>query len=74
MAHKGRVLQYLKEHGSITSKEAFDEFGETRLSAVIFELRKDGLEIETERVKGVNRFGERTNYGKYFLRDAKGVA
>ena len=60
------VLDYLKEHGKITSMEAFD-FGITRLSAIIFKLRKRGYVITTERVQSVNRYGGACNYGVYHL-------
>lgn len=36
LTHQDRILQYLKEYGSITSWEAIKEFGATRLSAVIY--------------------------------------
>ena len=37
--HTDRIEQYFREHGSITSWEAIKEFGITRLSAVIYNLR-----------------------------------
>jgi len=38
------VMQYLQTHGSITSIEAFS-LGITRLSAVIFRLKENGVRI-----------------------------
>lgn len=35
-----RVFDYIVENGSITSLEAIEHFGETRISARIFELKK----------------------------------
>lgn len=67
-AQKNRVLQYLKVHGSITSMDAINCFGATRLSAIIFDLRHDGWNIETKFEKGCNRFGNETRYGRYYLR------
>lgn len=43
-----RVFDYIVENGSITSLEAIEHFGETRISARIFELKKKGIPIETE--------------------------
>lgn len=37
-----RVFDYIVENGSITSLEAIEHFGETRISARIFELKKKG--------------------------------
>ena len=43
------VLKHLKEHGKISSMDAFERYKATRLSAVIFNLRKDYI-IDTEMV------------------------
>ena len=43
--HKTRLLNYLKQYGSITSLEAIRDLGNTRLSASIFNLRKKGYDI-----------------------------
>lgn len=63
---KEAVLNHLKTKGTITSMEAIQEYGATRLSAIIFELRhKDGYDIETRMLTGKNRFGNVTDYGLY---------
>ena len=53
------VLDYLKAHGSITQLEAYRQFPApiTRLSAVIFDLKKLGYNIETEDIVGKNCYG-----------------
>lgn len=61
------VLNHLKKHGSITSLEAIENYGATRLSAIIFSLRKKGYSIETVDVKGVDRYGNSMVYGKYVM-------
>lgn len=43
-----RVLQYIKEHGSITSMEAFTDLRITRLSGRIFDLKQLGHAIVTD--------------------------
>lgn len=62
-----KVLNHLKEYGSITSLEAIELYGVTRLSAIIFNLRKQGLNIETIDLPFVDRFGNKSHYGKYIL-------
>ncbi len=62
------VLQWLRSHASISSKEAFEEFGATRLSAIVFDLRAKGHDIETVMVEGTDRFGHKTRYARYYLR------
>ena len=54
--HKTRLLDYLKKYGSITSLEAIRDLGNTRLSATIFNLRKEGYHIESDMVKVETRF------------------
>lgn len=66
----GRVLKYLKTHKGITSMQAFELFGATRLSAIIFILRKD-YEIESVKCEGVNRYGSKVRFDKYVLKGEK---
>lgn len=61
-----RVFDYLVSHGSITSLEAIS-FGETRISARIFELKQKGVLISDEMIKVKNRYGENRCVKKYFL-------
>lgn len=42
------IKNYLLEHGEITSMEAIKKFGDTRLSATIYNLRrKENMNIKT---------------------------
>ena len=66
MGQKERVLERL-ERSSLTSIEALDELGVSRLADVIMRLKRDGHNITTEHVLGQNRFGEPTKYGRYHL-------
>lgn len=68
MAQKQRVLDYIEEYGSISSLEAFQDLGITRLSAVIFNLKEDGYEFDTKTEYSKNRFGERTHFARYTLK------
>lgn len=61
-----RVLQYLKENKSITSLEAIKEFGATRLSAIIYNLRKEH-KITTQYETSKNRYGDSVSYARYIL-------
>lgn len=65
-----RVLDYMREYGSITSLEAFRDLGITRLSGVIFELRKI-YPINSITESSRNRYGEKTSYSRYYLADAE---
>lgn len=62
------VLMYLEENGSINSWEAIKEFGATRLSAIIYNLRyKYNLNIRSEIVDFTDRYGTKSNYANYIL-------
>ncbi len=66
MANKTtEVLKHLQEHGSITSMEAIELFGATRLSAIIFNLRRHGHDIATVNKEGVDRYGHSVRFAKY---------
>lgn len=66
--HADRVEQYLKDKGSITSWEAIQQFGITRLSAVIYDLRyKRGLNISTRFETIKNRYGDNVSFARYVL-------
>lgn len=62
-----RVLDYLKTNKGITSMEAFEMFGATRLSSIIFNLRKYGYEIKSCCREGKNRYGETVRFVQYQL-------
>ena len=62
------VKQHLLEHGSITSWEAIQQYGATRLSAIIFNLRKQGYDIRTIMREETDRYGNTCQYANYVLR------
>lgn len=68
---KKRVLDYMERFGSISQKEAFEDLGIMRLSAVIFDLKRDGYEVCKETERGRNRFGEATHFARYSLKDGQ---
>ena len=65
--HKTRLIKYLKNYGSITSIQAIQDLGNTRLSATIFSLRELGWNFKTEDVKVPTRWGTTTTVTKYSL-------
>ncbi len=67
--HKDRVLEYVRQFGSISSLEAFRDLGNTRLSATIFLLKKDGYKITTKNESSKNRFGDNTTYCRYYIEE-----
>ena len=67
MTQTEAIRIHLQEHGSITSWDAIMEYGATRLSSIIFNLKKEGMPIHT-RVKDVTtKFGRHTQVAEYIL-------
>ena len=59
------VLTHLQLHKKISSKEAFELYGITRLSSIIFVLKDRGYIIETEMEQTTTRYGTTANYAVY---------
>ena len=66
---KQRIINYIRQFGSITDLEASKELGIQQFGARIFDLKKEGYEFKTEWESSTNRFGERTDYKRYYLVD-----
>lgn len=64
---KERILEYIKEFGSISSWEAYSELGITQLGARLDQLKREGYMFSTEFEKGKNRYGEDVKYKRYRL-------
>lgn len=65
--HKQRVLDSMQNGRTISPWYAINELGNTRLAATIHTLKKDGHEITTQIVEGINKFGDKIHYAKYKL-------
>ena len=64
-----RVYSYMKEFGSITPMEAFQDLGYTRLACAINEMKRDGHKVRKQYETRKNRFGQPVTYARYFLGD-----
>ncbi len=67
MDRKTIILRHFTRYKFISSMQAFELYGITRLSAVIYNLRKKGYKIETVWRTTVNRYGKEVHYKDYFL-------
>ena len=65
-----QIELHLKQYGSITSWEAFEKYGITRLSARIYNLRRYH-NILSKQITTTNRYGNTVNYVKYVYMGAK---
>lgn len=62
------VLKHLKTKKSITSWDAITLYGATRLSAIIFNLRKRGYLIDARDIEGTDKLGNPSRYAKYIYK------
>lgn len=53
-----RVMDHMRDFGSITACQAMQDPGEMRLASRVSELRKDGHPITSSMVPVKNRYGE----------------
>ena len=61
------ILKHLQDFGSITTYEAFTEYGITRLPSRIFDLRNLNYQITDEWIYRKNRYGKKIKFKKYVL-------
>lgn len=62
-----KIKEHLTRYGKITSLDAIKNYGCTRLSAKIFDLRQRGWHIETNMVEKTTRYGDKTEIAEYYL-------
>ena len=62
-----RVLAYMEANGGITTKQAFDDLGITRLASRIHDLSASH-DIKRETIKVKNRYGETVRCTRYSLK------
>lgn len=66
-----RVMDYMQRFGSITTMQAFDDLGVTRLASRINDLRNRGVEIQGTTRTGRNRFGEKVTFKEYSIKEER---
>ena len=62
-----KVLEHLQKYGSITSWQAIELYGATRLSAIIYNLREKYV-ILSDKVSHIDRYGNQSSFAKYIYR------
>lgn len=66
MTQTEKVKRHLEIYGSISSREAYEEYGIMRLGARIYDLRRyEGVNIEKTMKTATNRFGEKVTFAVY---------
>ena len=69
VSQKDRIINYIRQFGSIASWEAYQDLGVMQLGARIDQLQKDGYVFKTEWETKKNRYGENVSFKRYYLAD-----
>ena len=69
MTQNERIVEYIKRFGSITTLDAFNDLGVTRLASRICDLSQMGYEFDKEFESAKNRYGENVSYVRYRLKE-----
>ena len=64
-----KVFEWLCKGNRLSHLEATTDLGIARLAARVLDLRRQGIPIQMERVKGVNRYGDKITYGVYRIEE-----
>ena len=62
-----KVLEYMRQFGSITQIQALFDLGCMRLASRISDLRQQGYTIGRRMKTGKNRYGESVSFAEYYL-------
>ena len=67
MSQAAQVIEFVRDHGSITTKQAMDFLGCYRLASRICDIKKMGITVEREMVTVRNRNGEPCRVARYTI-------
>ena len=65
--YKEILLDHFRRFEAITTLDAFEMYGMTRLSAVIYNLKKDNYIFDEKWVEVENRYGNKIKVKAYIL-------
>lgn len=67
MTQQQRILQYMRDFGSISPMEAFRDLGITKLATRISEMTRGGQTVAKQMETSRNRYGDTVRYMRYRL-------
>ena len=67
MSHEQVILKHFRRYKYLSSYKAVELYGITRLSARIYNLRRQGYDIQSIKRSATNRYGNVVNYNDYFM-------
>ena len=63
------LLDYMRQHGSVTGLQALSELGIMNYKGRIHDLRKMGYTIRTDYITRMNAHGEKKTFARYSLKE-----
>jgi len=73
MTQHDLIINYIKQHGSITPYEAFLYLKITKLSTRIGEIERKGTaRFKRKMIRSKDSFGDETSYMRYWLEETNG--
>jgi len=69
ITQRQRIINYIRQFGSITSYDAYSDLGITQFATRVKELKEEGYHFKTEWESKKNRFNESVTYKRYYLED-----
>lgn len=67
MSQATDVIEFIRKHGSITTKQAMDELGCYRLASRISDMKTAGIPVEREMVTVPRRDGTTARVARYTI-------
>ena len=67
MSQATDIIEFIRDNGSITPKQAMDYLGIYRLASRITDLRKAGIPIDKEMIPVLNRNGKTCRIARYTI-------
>ena len=64
-----KVLEYMRQFGSITQLQALQDIGCMRLASRISDLRSQGYAIGRRIKTSKNRYGDSVSFAEYYLEE-----
>lgn len=69
ITQRDRIINYIREFGSISSWEAYADLGITQFATRVKELKEEGYNFKTEWEHRKNRYKEPVCFKRYYLVD-----
>lgn len=67
MSQETKIIEFIRDNGSITTRQAMTELGCFRLASRINEMRKHGIPVDVEMVTVPTRDGKTARVARYTI-------